>query len=392
MATQTCYYEVLKVERTATKQQVDRAYRKLAIKYHPDSNRDDETATTKFKEATEAYEVLSDANKRARYDQYGHAGVEGTTQQYGDVEDIFEAFGDLFGGGFGDIFGGGSRRGGGGRRRVRRGADVRCDVTLTLEEAARGCHKDIVFRRRVSCDTCDGSGAAAGSEPVTCTMCGGQGQVIQSAGILRVQTTCPTCKGAGKQIGEPCGKCRGTGTQNKKAEMNVEIPAGVDDGMRVRLQGEGEPSPDGGPSGDCYCFISVKEHDLFKREGQHLILQMPISYAQAALGAAINVPTLDGPHELTVPSGTQTGHVFTIRGQGIVDPRSGRTGDLLVQIFIEVPKKLSDKQQKLLRELAELDHDSVLPERTSFLDKLRHFFDPEPEDANTGSTDTEKDS
>ncbi|MCC9643826.1 molecular chaperone DnaJ [Rhodopirellula sp. JC740] len=391
MATKTCYYEVLKVERTATKQQVDRAYRKLAIKYHPDSNRDDESATAKFKEATEAYEVLSDADKRARYDQYGHAGVEGATHQYGDVEDIFEAFGDLFGGGFGDFFGGGgSRRGG--RRRVRRGADVRCDVTLTLEEAARGCHKDISFRRRVACETCDGSGAAAGSEPITCTMCGGQGQVIQSAGILRVQTTCPTCKGAGKQIGEPCGNCRGTGTQNEKAEMNVEIPAGVDDGMRVRLQGEGEPSPDGGPNGDCYCFISVKEHNLFKREGQHLILQMPISYAQAALGAEINVPTLDGPHELTVPAGTQTGHVFTIRGQGIVDPRSGRTGDLLVQIFIEVPKKLSDKQQKLLRELAELDHDSVLPERTSFLDKLRHFFDPEPEEAEAGNADTEKDS
>ncbi|EMI43990.1 MULTISPECIES: molecular chaperone DnaJ [Pirellulaceae] len=379
MATKTCYYEILNVERSSTKQQIDRAYRKLAIKYHPDTNKD-ESAVALFKEATEAYEVLSDQNKRARYDQYGHAGVEGATHQYNDVEDIFEAFGDLFGGGgFGDFFGGGSRRGGGGRRRVRRGADIRCDVTLTLEEAARGCHKDIAFRRRVACETCSGSGAAPGSEPVTCTMCGGQGQVIQSAGILRVQTTCPTCQGAGKQISQPCGECRGTGLQNERAELNVEIPAGVDDGMRVRLQGEGEPSPDGGPAGDCYCFIAVKPHNLFKRDGKHLILQLPISYAQAALGAEIEVPTLNGPHQLTVPAGTQSGDVFTVRGQGIVDHRSGRNGDLLVQVFIEVPKKLNAEQEKLLRQLADLDHEAVLPERTSFLDKLRHFFDPEPE-------------
>jgi len=382
MATKTCYYEVLKVERTATKQQIDRAYRKLAIKYHPDANKS-EDAVVKFKEATEAYEVLSDQEKRNRYDRYGHAGVEGATHQYGDVEDIFEAFGDLFGGGFGDLFGGGRR---GGRRRVRRGADIRCDVSLTLEEAARGCRKDIVFRRRIACEECDGSGAAPGSQPVTCEMCGGRGQVIQSAGILRMQTTCPNCQGAGQQISQPCGNCRGTGLQNEKAELNVEIPAGVDDGMRVRLQGEGEPSPDGGPAGDCYCFISVKPHSLFKRDGNHLIVQLPISYSQAALGADIQVPTLDGPHQLTVPAGTAGGEVFTVRGQGIVDPRSGRAGDLLVQVYIEVPKKLTAEQKRLLRQLAELDHESVLPERTSFLDKLRHFFDPEPEtSAESGS-------
>ncbi|MEM6363699.1 MAG: molecular chaperone DnaJ, partial [Planctomycetota bacterium] len=371
-------------DRSATKQQIDRAYRKLAIKYHPDANKGDD-AVVKFKEATEAYEVLSDQNKRARYDQYGHAGVDGATQQYGDVEDIFEAFGDLFGGGFGDIFGGGRR---GGRQRVRRGADIRCDVALTLEEAARGCHKDISFRRRVSCRECQGDGAAPGSKAIVCATCTGRGQVIQSAGILRVQTTCPTCQGTGKQIGDPCGTCRGTGLKNEKAELNVEIPAGVDDGMRVRLQGEGEPSPDGGPPGDCYCFISVTEHSLFKREGQHLILQLPISYPQAALGAEIEVPTLDGPHQLKVPAGTQGGDVFTIRGQGIVDPRGGRGGDLHVQVFIEVPKKLSTPQEKLLRDLAELDHEAVLPERTSFLDKLRTFFDPEPE-TNQDSSDKE---
>ena len=377
MADKRCYYEVLSVERSASKQEIDRAYRKLAIKYHPDSNQGDETAVESFKEATEAYEVLSDPDKRQRYDQFGHAGVGGSTAQYQDVEDIFEAFGDLFGGGmFGDLFGG---RGGGRRRRVRRGADIRCDVTLSLEEAARGTQKNVSFRRRVRCETCEGSGAAPGSQPETCETCGGRGQVIQSAGILRVQTACPRCKGTGSQISQPCDDCRGSGLQNEKAELSVEIPAGVDDGMRVRLEGEGEASPDGGPPGDCYCFITVRPHELFKRDGHHLILQLPISYSQAALGAEIEVPTLSGPETLRIDAGTQNGEVFTIRGQGVVDPRGGRAGDLLVQVFIEVPKKLSAAQEKLLRELADVEHESVLPHRKSFLEKLRAFFDPDHE-------------
>jgi len=371
MAEKTCYYEVLRVERSASKAEIDRAYRKLAIKYHPDSNRDDEDAITKFKEATEAYEVLSDQEKRERYDRYGHSGVDGV-HQYNDVEDIFEAFGDLFGGGmFGDLFG--SR--GGRRRRHRRGADIRCNVTLTLEEAARGVEKDISFRRRVRCETCDGSGAAPGSQPVVCDTCGGHGQVIQSAGILRVQTACPNCHGSGKRISQPCDDCRGSGLQNQKAELTVKIPAGISDGTRVRVAGEGEASPDGGPVGDCYVFITVQPHELFKRDGNHLILQLPISYSQAALGAEIEVPTLDGPETLTVKPGTQNGEVFTIRGKGVVDHRGGPPGDLLVQVFIEVPKKLSDEQEQLLRQLADLDHESVLPHRKSFLDKLRTFFD-----------------
>ena len=379
MAEKTCYYEVLSVEKSASKSEIDRAYRKLAIKFHPDSNRDDEDAVEKFKEASEAYEILSDAEKRARYDRHGHAGVEGGAHQFNDVEDIFEAFGDLFGGGmFGDLFGG--RGGGGGRRRrTRRGADIRCQVTLSLEEAARGVSKDISFRRRVRCGECEGTGAEPGSQPIACETCGGRGQVIQSAGILRVQTACPNCNGSGQIISQPCNPCRGTGLQNETAELNVEIPAGVDDQMRVRLQGEGEASPDGGPPGDCYCFITVKPHELFKRDGSHLILQLPISFSQAALGAEIEVPTLDGPHNLRVEAGTQTGDVFKIRGQGVVDPRGGRAGDLLVQVFIEVPKKLSSEQERLLRELAELDHESVLPQRTSFLGKLRNFFDPDPD-------------
>lgn len=377
MAQKTCYYEVLQVERTASKAEIDRAYRKLAIKYHPDSNRDDEDAVERFKEASQAYEVLSDAEKRERYDQHGHAGVDGT-HQFNDVEDIFEVFGDLFGGGggmFGDLFG---RSGGGGRRRrARRGADIRCNVTLSLEEAARGVQKDISFRRRVRCETCSGSGAEPGSQPTTCNTCGGQGQVIQSAGILRVQTACPNCQGTGQQISNPCGGCRGTGLQNEKTELSVTIPPGVDDGSRLRVQGEGEASPDDGPVGDCYVFITVRKHELFKREGSHLILQLPISYSQAALGAEIEVPSLNGSQNLLIEPGTQNGDVFTIRGQGVVDHRTGRPGDLLIQVFVEVPKKLSSEQERLLRELAELDADAVLPHRKTFLDKLRNFFDPE---------------
>lgn len=366
------YYEILGVERGASKGEIDRAYRKLAIKYHPDSSKA-EDAVERFKEASEAYEVLSDADKRARYDRYGHSGVEGASSQFNDVEDIFEAFGEMFGGGmFGDLFGG--RGGGQRRRRSRRGADIRCNVTLTLDEAAKGVSKDISFRRHVACKTCEGSGAAPGSQPETCGTCGGRGQVVQSAGILRVQTACPHCGGAGQQISQPCSDCQGSGLQTEKAELTVEIPAGVDDGMRVRVQGEGEASPDGGPPGDCYCFITVKEHELFKRDGSSLILQLPISYSQAALGAEIEVPTLDGPETLRVDPGTQNGEVFTISGKGIVDPRGGRPGDLLVQVFIEVPKKVSGEQEELLRKLAELDSESVLPHRKTFLEKVADLF------------------
>ncbi|SRR6056297_1106764 len=378
MPEQRCYYEVLQVDRTVEKSTLDKAYRKLAIRYHPDSNREDEDAVAKFKEASEAYEVLSDPEKRARYDRFGHAGVSGGGgPQFNDVEDIFDAFGDLFGGGaFGDLFGGRSR-GGGRRRRARPGADVRCDVSLTLEEAARGVSKEVSFRRRVKCETCEGSGAAPGSQPETCSTCGGQGQVIQSAGILRVQTACPRCHGAGQTIGTPCGDCGGQGLQSERVQRSVDIPAGVDDGMRVRVPGEGEASPDGGPPGDCYLFITVQPHSLFHRDGRDLILQLPISYSQAALGAEIEVPTLDGPHQLRIPPGTHSGEVFTVRNQGMPDPRGGRRGNLRVQTIIEVPKKLSEKQEQLLRELADLEHESVLPQRKSFLSKLRDFFDPE---------------
>ncbi len=369
MAGKRCYYEVLGIAREASQQDIARAYRKLAIKYHPDSNQNDESAVVQFKEVAEAYEVLNDSEKRQRYDQFGHAGVQ---QQAGgnDMEDIFEHFGEMFRGTiFDDFFGGGRGRG-----RARRGADVRCDITLTLEEAAAGVKKEVKLVRHVVCDSCEGSGAAPGSSPETCRRCRGQGQVVQATGILRVQTTCPACRGSGKTISNPCKNCDGSGLQPKEVKLEVPIPAGIDDGMRVRLTGQGQPSPDGGPAGDAYCFIHIKAHPLFRRDGSDLQLQLPISFSQAALGTVVEVPTLSGAKELTIPAGTQSGDVFRIRGQGMPDPHSGRKGDLLVHTFIEVPKKLTTRQEELLRELAALDHEQVTPHRKSFLERIRDYF------------------
>src|SRR5262249_16366874 len=351
MATMTKrdYYEVLGVKRDASDREIASAYRKLAVKYHPDSNAGNADAVEKFKEAAEAYEILSDEQKRARYDQFGHAGTDQFTHQFHDVEDIFEAFGDIFSEMFGT-----PRRGSGGGRRGRRGADVRVDVTLTLQEAAPGVVKNVEIQRSKACDTCKGSGSKPGSQRATCPHCGGRGQIVQSAGILRVQTTCPSCQGAGSRVTDPCTDCRGRGYVQERAKLDVTIPAGIDNGMRVRLAGHGDPSPPRGPPGACYCFVSVKKHKIFEREGTHLILRMPTSYSQAALGASIEVPTLSGPHEWRVPAGTQSGDVFRVRGRGLADPRGGSAGDLHVQTYIEVPKKLSSRQDKLLRDLAEL--------------------------------------
>jgi molecular chaperone DnaJ len=377
MAAKRCYYEVLGVARSASEKEIAAAYRKLAIKYHPDSNAGDAEAAETFKEAAEAYEILSSAEKRTRYDQYGHAGLDGFGggHQFESVEEIFEAFGDIFGGGiFGELFGGG------GRRRVRRGADVRVDVTLDLEEAARGVKKDVQFRRSKQCDECNGSGSKPGSQREICRRCGGHGQVAQSAGILRVQTTCPSCRGAGSIITDPCDGCHGAGYVAGRVTLTVAIPAGVDNNIRVQVRGEGEPSPDGGPPGNCFCFIHVREHPLFQRDGRHLILRLPISYTQAVLGATIEVPTLDGREELDVPGGTQSGEVFQLPGRGMPDPHGGRRGDLVVQVLIDVPKKLDKRQEELLRELAEVEHANVTPHRKSFLEKIRDYFAPAGEE------------
>lgn len=374
MAGKRDYYEVLGVDKSASDRDITSAYRKLATKYHPDRNPEDADATQKFKEAAEAYEILSDKEKRARYDQYGHAGVDGSAMHSGSTEDIFEAFGELFGGGiFGDLFGG--RRG----NRVRPGNDVRADIALTLEEAATGIERDISFARSHICGKCNGSRSKPGKSAEKCRRCNGMGQVVQSAGILRVQTTCSYCQGTGQVISDPCDECRGSGLVRESVTIKVNIPPGVDDGMRVRIRGEGEPSPNGGPPGDCYCFVSIKRHKLFQRDGNNLLLRFPISYPQAALGATIEIPTLKGRHELQLAPGTQSGEVFRLRGQGMPEVQSNGRGDLLVEVFIEVPKKLNARQDELLRELAELDHANVTPHRKSILEKIRDYFTPTTE-------------
>jgi len=363
------YYEVLKVDRSATSETISRAYRKLAVKYHPDTHPGDEQANFRFKEAAEAYEVLSDPEKRARYDQYGFAGVEGRANGFGSAEDIFSAFSDIFGGGmFSDLFGRSSRG------RVRKGNDIRVDLELSLEEAASGLQKELEFQRNDLCDECRGSGAEPGTVPETCPTCGGRGQVLQAAGILRIQTTCPHCQGKGESIRHRCSECRGQGFVPRDVALQVSIPPGVDDGMRIRLRNEGEPSPDGGPAGDCYVFVKVARHPLFSRDGNNLIIQMPISYTQAALGAELDVPTLQGRTSLNLPRGTQSGEVFRLPRKGMPDPHGGRTGDLLVQAFIETPKKLDKRQEELLRDLAELEHSQVSPQRKSFLSKIKDYL------------------
>jgi len=376
MSSKRDYYEVLGVERNSSESEISSAYRKLAIKYHPDSNPGDEAATESFKEAAEAYEILSDSAKRSRYDQFGHAGGNSGGQQFNDVEDIFEAFGGIFG----DLFGGGMGGRRGAARGPRRGADLRADLVLDLEEAAAGAEKSIAFERNKECGTCDGTGARPGSKREMCRRCGGLGQVAQQMGFVRVQTTCPSCQGSGTSIADPCDDCRGKGFVAGDVTLSVKIPAGIDDGMRVRIPGEGEPSHEGGAPGDCYCFVSVRKHKLFQRDGTHLILKLPITYSQAALGATIEVPTLEGPDRLEVTAGTQSGDVFRLRGRGVADPRGGRVGDLLVQTVIEVPKRFGKQQRELLQQLADLENVEVTPERKSFLDKIKDYWNAENSD------------
>ena len=372
-----CYYEVLSVERSVSGSEISSAYRRLAIQYHPDKNPGDDEAIARFKEAAEAFEVLGDREKRQIYDQYGHAGIDGQAgggAHFNDVEDIFSAFGDLFG----DIFGGGGRR-----RGPRRGRDVRCEVSLSLHEAADGVTKTVSFERHQKCTTCDGTGSEPGTEPVMCDYCGGHGKVIQSAGIVRMQTTCPSCQGAGSVIKNPCIGCQGSGYSLHPVKTDVKIPAGVDDGMRVRIAGQGEPSTNGGPAGDCYCFVSIVPHELFERDGQHLICRIPITYPQAALGTTLDVPILQGRDELDIPAGTQSGEVFRLSGRGMPDPRRRGLGDLLVQVVIEVPKQLTEDEETLLRKLAESEQTNVTPHRKNFFDKLKYYFMSDEEAAPT---------
>jgi molecular chaperone DnaJ len=371
MANERDYYEVLGVERRAGGAEIADAYRKLAIKFHPDKNPGNVEAADRFKEAARAFEVLSNDELRARYDRYGHAGLQGGARHdFNDLSDIFDAFGDLFGGG---VFGGG-----GGRRanRARQGRDVFSSVNLTLVEAARGVTKTVEFSRHELCGSCDGSGAKKGTKPQPCEYCAGHGQVIQSAGVFRLQTTCPSCRGAGTMIREKCPDCAGEGLTAEHVERRVTIPAGVDRDVRVRLAGEGEPGANGGPPGDCYCVIEIEEHPFLSREGRDLHCEVPITFSQAALGATVDVPTLDGAKPLAIARGTQAGDVIRVKGLGMPEVRGRGIGDLHVHVHVEVPKTLSPKAEQLLRDLAAEEQKSVSPKRSSFFSRLSDYFQP----------------
>jgi molecular chaperone DnaJ len=370
------YYEVLSVGKDAGKDEIKKSYRKLALKYHPDRNPDDKGAEDNFKEAAEAYEVLSDEQKRAQYDRFGHEGLKGGSAGGSSMEDIFSNFGDVFGGSvFGDFFGGGG--GGGGRSRPSQGASLRCQLSLTFLESAVGCSKTIELNRNESCGTCKGTGAKPGTNPITCPYCKGQGEVTQSQGFFSVRTTCPKCQGEGKMVSDPCAPCRGNGKMPKKVKVEVNIPAGIEDGTRMRVQGEGEAGAPGGARGDLMCYIQVQEHPLFERDGDNVYCHLPITFTEAALGSEVTIPTLKGKNVMTIPGGTQNGQTFRLRGQGFRNVHGHGVGDQLVEIVIEVPKKISAKQEELLREFAKTEHKSVGPKQQSWFDKLKDFFKEE---------------
>jgi len=366
------YYEVLGVGKDADGGEIKKAFRKLALKYHPDRNPDDAEAEAKFKEAAEAYEVLSDDDKRSRYDRFGHAGLDGASfGGGGGFESIFESFADLFGGGFESFFGGGGRRRGG----PRSGANLRVELPLDFLEAARGVKKSLVYKRPERCVECTGTGVEPGKTAATCDTCRGHGQVVQRSGFFQVQTTCPTCRGAGQVVKDPCDSCSGEGRVLREREVEVDVPAGVDDGMRMRVAGQGEPGEPGAPDGDLHVVIRVRPHEFFHRRDTHVILEVPISYSQAALGAKIDVPTVDGKATLNVKRGTQSGDVYTLRGKGIQSATGGRRGDQLVQVSVEVPRKVNKEQEALLRQLAELEERHVTPKRKTFFEKIKSYFE-----------------
>jgi len=368
------YYQVLGVEKTATPDEIKRAYRRMAIKYHPDKNPGNKEAEAKFKECAEAYEVLSDAEKRKQYDQYGHEGLRGTGMHdfsRMNVEDIFSMFGfDDF---FGSVFGGGGRRAGR-RGGPVRGYDLETGVELTLDEVAHGAEKTIEFTRQDRCPECNGSGAAPGTQPVRCPVCGGTGQVAKGGGFFQMVSTCPQCQGTGQVVTNPCPKCQGSGRVPKRRMVTIKIPAGVHEGQGIRVAGEGEPGRDGGPNGDLYCYVRIRPHEFLERDGNNLVAVVPISFTQAALGATIDVPSLNGTRQLKVPPGTQYGSLFRIRGQGLPDVRTGRTGDQIVQVAIETPANLNERQEQLLREFAQTENKHVSPRSQNFFERLKRHF------------------
>ena len=370
MANKKDYYEVLSVNRDASDEDLKKSYRKLAMKWHPDRNPDNPKAEGNFKEAKEAYEILADANKRAAYDQYGHAGVDasaaaGAGAGYGNFSD---AFGDIFG----DIFGGGRQR-----SSVYRGADLRYNLEVSLEEAARGTETRIRIPALEECSTCKGSGAKPGTQPTTCSTCKGQGQVRIQQGFFSIQQTCSKCHGTGKVIASPCGTCSGVGRLKQHKTLAVKIPAGVDEGDRIRLSGEGEAGVNGGPSGDLYVVIHIKPHTVFQREQNDLHCEMPVSFTTAALGGDIEIPTLDGYAKIKIPAETQSGKIFRLRGKGIKGVRSSTHGDLLCHVVVETPVNLTSRQRELLLELETIDQRSAgqhNPRAKGWMDKVKAFF------------------
>ncbi len=367
-------YEVLGVNRDANDDEIKKAYRRLAMKHHPDRNPDNPKSEEAFKEAKHAYEVLSDAQKRAAYDQYGHAGVDPQAGMGGAGGAGMGGFADAFGDIFGDIFGAG-RGGGGGRSNVYRGADLRYNLEITLEEAARGADKMIRIPTTVECDTCHGSGAKKGTEPKVCPTCGGAGQVRMQQGFFSIQQTCPKCHGSGRHIPNPCPDCAGAGRSKKHKTLEVKIPAGIDEGMRLRHSGHGEPGVNGGPPGDLYVEIHIKAHTVFQRDNDDLHCEMPISFATAALGGEIEIPTLDGVAKIRVPSETQSGKVFRLRGKGIKGVRSHAAGDLMCHVVVETPVNLTERQKELLRELETSSvGEKHNPRAKSWMDKAKAFF------------------
>ena len=369
------YYEVLGIQRDASDSDVKKSYRRLAMKYHPDRNPDNAEAEAKFKEAKEAYEILSDSQKRSAYDQFGHAGVDASAGMGGGGFGAGDAFGDIFGDVFGDIFGGAGRRG---RSNVYRGADLRYELNLELDQAVFGETLNISLPTLTTCGTCTGSGAKPGSTPTSCQTCEGTGQVRMQQGFFSVQQTCPNCRGRGTIIEDPCGDCQGRGRQQKTKTLAVKVPPGVDTGDRIRLSGEGEAGQNGGPPGDLYVDINVQPHPIFERAGADLSCSVPVSFATAVLGGTVNVPTLDGEVTLKIPAETQSGKVFRLRGKGVKPVRSAGTGDLFCHVEVETPVKLTAEQKKLLGafdDALKAGGDRHRPRSSSWRDGVRRFFE-----------------
>ncbi|MDY7033321.1 MAG: molecular chaperone DnaJ [Thermodesulfobacteriota bacterium] len=347
------YYDILGVSRGSNGEEIKKNYRKLAMKYHPDRNPGDNEAEEKFKEAAEAYEVLRDPQKRQLYDQFGHEGLQGTGfRGFSGFEDIFSSFGDIFE----DFFGFGSRRN---RTAARRGADLRYDLEISFKDAAFGMETEIEIPKAVQCERCQGTGAKLGTYPVNCPGCQGRGQVTRSQGFFSVSTTCPHCNGEGKIITNPCEDCHGSGRVKRQKKVSVKIPGGVEESSRLRLRGEGEDGERGGPSGDLYVVLHVEQHPLFQRDGSDVICQVPISFAQAALGENMDIPTLEGTKKIHIPKGTQSGQIFHLRGEGARHLRGGGRGDQIVQVIVKTPTKLTKRQEELLREFAEINGENV---------------------------------